>query len=114
MSRPLVPFAQLRSAITVYLAEEEREQLEARARKSGLHLSAFIRKAALGQKIEVPNVDAIRLWAELGGFLIELDKAISEVNQSCLMPPIASQFDALIDKVATLRHELLTSSGGGK
>lgn len=114
MPRPLLTRAEIRERIDLYLNAAERSAIEAKAREAGLAVSAFIRKAALGQRIEVPHVVNAARWGELArttANLNQLSHAINAGHASSVDPRL---IDDLADQVRLLRLELLGGQGAEK
>lgn len=81
MPHPLLPSASLRSRFDLYLNPTELSHIKAQAAAAHLSASAFIRKAALGRKIETPpspiNMEAWRSLAKVGNNLNQLAYAVA-------------------------------------
>lgn len=109
MARPLLSSTVLRDSIDLYLNAEERREIEAKARKAGLPLSAFIRRAALGQKVEAPPGEfSLRRWQELArttANLNQISKSLNEGRATAIEPAV---IDELAEQVRHLRLELLS------
>lgn len=114
MPRPLLTHAELRERIDLYLNAAERSAIEAKARDAGLAVSAFIRKAALGQRIEVPQVVNAARWGELARTTANLNQLAHAVNAGHASGIDPRLIEELADQVRLLRLELLGSQGTGK
>jgi hypothetical protein len=123
MSRPLLSPDKLKTTASTYLSPAEREQVQARADAAHLPLAAFLRRAALGQRVHaVPTGNAAR-WAELARTTAALSNLAKHANAEAKkqreqngggvvlidVPP-----DLLADlraEVEALRRELLGMEG---
>lgn len=108
MSRPLLPPNAVRKPVEFYLAENERETIEAKAREAGLPLSSFVRKAALGQKVAtVPQPNAAK-WEQLA----RLSANVNQIARAANAGTVVSVDGELLREVATLvRHLRLNLVG---
>lgn len=109
MARPLLSPSELRSRVEVYLNPLERHALSGKAKTAGLPLATYVRKAALGHQIKVPQVVEIAKWGELARLSANLNQIAHAVN--CGQPIPFDPF-VLIDirrEVEKLRAELLGS-----
>lgn len=80
MSRPLLPPDKLKTTASTYLSPAEREQVQAKADAAHLTLAAFLRKAALGQRVHaVPSGNAAK-WAELARTTAALSNLAKHAN----------------------------------
>ena len=80
MSRPLLSPQQLKTTASTYLSIAEREQVQAKADAAHLTLAAFLRKAALGQRVHaVPTGNAAK-WAELARTTAALSNLAKHAN----------------------------------
>lgn len=93
MARRLFPKEALRQPFKVSFTSTERQGVEAKAHGAGLTLAAFIRRAALGQKVATlpqPNAEKWQDLARLAGNLNQLTKMANsgqpvEVDATLLM-----------------------------
>jgi hypothetical protein len=114
MARQLLPRAALRDGLDLYLNADERRQIELKARTAGLSLSSFIRRAALGQKVEAPPGEgSVRRWHELARTTANLNQIAHAINagRATGIDPIV--ISELAELVRLLRLELLGSRGDG-
>lgn len=80
MSRPLLSPQQLKTTASTYLSPTERAQVQAKADAAHLTLAAFLRKAALGQRVHaVPTGNATK-WAELARTTSALSNLAKHAN----------------------------------
>lgn len=96
MARPLQPSNELRDRFDLYLSDAERAAIRDKAQAAGLPMSAFVRRAALGQRcIPVPAINAEQ-WAKLGRLAANLNQIAKHLNEG---EPF-SAFDAIgIDEI---------------
>lgn len=115
MARPLLSSTVLRDSIDLYLNAEERRDIEAKAQKTGLPLSTFIRRSALGQKVEAPPGEfSLKRWQELArttANLNQISKALNEGRATGIEPAV---IDELAEQVRLLRLELLSRQEAGE
>jgi hypothetical protein len=111
MPRPLLPPNALRKPVELYLAENEREAIEAKAREAGLALSSFVRKAALGQKVAtLPQPNAVK-WEQLA----RLSANVNQIARAANAGTVVSVDGDLLKEVATLvRHLRLDLVGAAE
>ena len=114
MPRPLLTHAEIRERIDLYLNAAERAAIETKAREAGLAVSAFIRKAALGQRIEAPQVVNAARWGELARTTANLNQLAHAVNAGHASGVDPRLIEELADQVRRLRLELLGSPGAEK
>ena len=109
MARPLLRQWELRERFEIYLTPLERGAIAERAKQAGMPLSAFIRKAALGQKVSaLPAINAEQ-WARLSGLGANLNQITHHANAGTL----EGVDPAMLDEVAeTVRQIRLTLMGG--
>lgn len=89
----LKPEEALRRPIKIFLSDDERSSIESKAHSSGLALSSFIRRVALGAKVSTipqPNAEKWQDLARLAGNLNQLARAANsyaavEVDSTLLM-----------------------------
>lgn len=111
MGRPLYPKGNLRAKAECYLSPAEREEVAAKACAAHLAVSAFLRKAALGQRVQaVPTGNAER-WAELAKLAANLNQLAHHANAGQCVGVPASLLNGVVEEVLALRRELL---GGGE
>lgn len=80
MSRPLLSPEKLKTTASTYLSPAERAQVQARADAAHLPLAAFLRRAALGQRVHaVPTGNAAK-WAELARTTAALSNLAKHAN----------------------------------
>lgn len=107
MPKKLLPREVLRQRIELYLNDDEQHRIDAKASAVGLSRSAFLRKVALGQRVEaVPTANAER-WqslARLAGNLNQIAHAINAGRADGVDPRM---IDALQQEVRALRRALL-------
>ena len=107
MGRPLVRECELRQRIDVYLAADERDEITRRAAEAHLPVSAFIRKAAMGQRVStVPMGNAAR-WASLSRLSANLNQIARHLNSGQVDGIDVETVEHLLDEVRALRLELL-------
>lgn len=107
MPKKLLPREALRQRIELYLNGDELHRIDIKASAAGLSRSAFLRKVALGQRVEaVPTANAER-WqslARLAGNLNQIAHAINAGRADGVDPRM---IDALQQEVRALRRALL-------
>lgn len=81
MARPLQPAANLRDRFDLYLTDAERAAIREKANAAGLPLSAFIRRAALGQRCTTLPAIAAEQWAKLGRLAGNLNQIAKHLNE---------------------------------
>ena len=107
MGRPLMRECELRTRIDVYLAANERDEITRRAAEAHLPVSAFIRKAAMGQRVStVPMGNAAR-WASLSRLSANLNQIARHLNSGRVDGIDVETVEHLLDEVRALRLELL-------
>jgi hypothetical protein len=80
MSRPLLSPDKLKTTASTYLSPAERDQVQAKADAAHITLAAFLRKAALGQRVHaVPTGNATK-WAELARTTAALSNLAKHAN----------------------------------
>ena len=114
MARPLLTNAELRDRIDLYLNCSERAAIAAKAHDAGLPLSAFIRRAALRQKVESPPVASIERWRELARTTANLNQITHAINDGRATGIDLVVLNELTEQVRQLRLELLGSHGAKK
>lgn len=109
MARPLLHQWELRERFDIYLTMLERGAISERAKHAGMPLSAFIRKAALGQKVSaLPAINAEQ-WSKLSSLGSNLNQLTHQANAGTL----EGVDPAMLDEVAeTVRQIRLTLMGG--
>lgn len=107
MGRPLVRECELRTRIDVYLAADERTEITRRAAEAHLPVSAFIRRAAMGQRVStVPAGNATR-WASLARLSANLNQIARHLNCGRVGGIDAGTVETLLGEVRALRIELM-------
>lgn len=107
MGRPLMRECELRQRIDVYLAADERDEITRRAAEARLPVSAFIRRAAMGQRVRtVPTGNATR-WASLSRLSANLNQIARHLNSGRVDGIDAGTVEALLGEVRALRLELM-------
>ncbi len=107
MGRPLVRECELRQRIDVYLAADERDEITRRAAEARLPVSAFIRRAAMGQRVStVPAGNATR-WASLARLSANLNQIARHLNSGRVDGIDAGTVETLLGEVRALRLGLL-------
>lgn len=81
MARPLQPTANLRDRFDLYLTDAERAAIREKATAAGLPVSAFIRRAALGQRCNAVPAIAADQWAKLGRMAANLNQIAKHLNE---------------------------------
>lgn len=81
MVRPLQPAANLRDRFDLYLTDAERATIRDKATAAGLSVSAFIRRAALGQRCNAVPAIAADQWAKLGRMAANLNQIAKHLNE---------------------------------
>jgi hypothetical protein len=75
-----MPAEALRQPLKIFLSGEERKAVAAKASGTGLALSAFIRRAALGMKVSsIPQPNAEK-WQELARLSANLNQLTKAAN----------------------------------
>lgn len=122
MSRPLLSPQQLKTTASTYLSPAERTQVQAKADAAHLSLAAFLRRAALGQRVHaVPTGNAAK-WAELARTTSALSNLAKHANAEAKRQREGGGAVVLIDvppdllerlraEVEALRRELLGMEG---
>lgn len=112
MPHPLLPSASLRSRFDLYLNPTELSHIKAHAAAAHLSVSAFIRRAALGRKIEPPpspiNMEAWRSLAKVGNNLNQLAYAVASGRAHGVDADVIQD---LAEQVRQLRLALVTHKG---
>lgn len=107
MGRPLYLKQSLRTKIDCYLTPAEREVVAEKSQAAHLPISAFMRQAALGQRVHsVPTGNAER-WAELATLAANLNQLTHHANAGQDIGVPASLLEGLHREVQALRRELL-------
>jgi len=107
MSRPLLRTNELRRRVDCYFNKLELEQLQSKARESGLPLSAYIRRASLGSKIHaLPPINAIA-WHELSHTTANLNQIAKHLNSGLAYGIEPKLIEKLANEVRQLRLDLV-------
>lgn len=107
MARPLLRQWELRERFDIYLTALERGNIAERAKLAGMPLSAFIRKAALGQKvIAMPAINADQ-WARLAALGANLNQLAHHANAGTLDGADLALLEELSEQVRQIRHALM-------
>ena len=81
MARPLQPLNTLRDKFDLYLTDAERVAIHDKAKAAGLPMSAFVRRAALGQRCTTVPTVAAEQWAQLGKLAANLNQIAKHLNE---------------------------------
>lgn len=109
MAQPLLPRQVLRERFDLYLNESEREAIGAKARRLNMPVSTYIRKAALGQRIQAPPPAVnIRAWQEAARWASNLNQIAHALASGTATGVDAAAIDQLSGAVRALRLQLLT------
>ena len=115
MAQPLLPRQALRERFDLYLNESERVALGAKARRVNLPVSTFIRKAALGQRIQSPPPAVnIRSWQEAARWASNIHQIAHAIASGKAVGVDVNTLEHLSESVRQLRMELLGSNAKGK
>lgn len=107
MPRPLLSRSELRRRVEVYFTCDERESIERRAGEAGLSLSSFIRRAALGQRVQtIPQPNAAR-WQELARLAANLNQVAHHANTTGEVALDPAALAEVGEAVQALRRDLL-------
>lgn len=107
MPQKLLTRRELRQRVEVYLNDDELHRVGTKAEAAGLSRSGFIRRVALGQRVDaVPtaNADNWQSLARLAGNLNQIAHAINAGRAEGVDPAL---IDALQHEVRALRRALL-------
>jgi hypothetical protein len=108
MPKKLLPREALRQRIELYLNGDELHRIDAKASAAGLSRSAFLRKVALGQRVEaVPTANAER-WqslARLAGNLNQIAKRINSTGN--VYEEDIAEVKAIMDEVWRMQKAML-------
>lgn len=109
MTTPLLPSHALRERFDLYLNESEREAIGTKARRLNLPMSAYIRQAALGQRIQAPPPAVnMRAWQEAARWASNLNQIAHALACGTATGVDAATVQQLSEAVRALRHQLLT------
>lgn len=109
MAQPLLPRQVLRERFDLYLNESEREAISAKAKRLNLPVSTYIRKTALGQRIQAPPPAVnIRAWQEAARWASNLNQIAHALASGKATGVDPVTVDQLNDAVRALRLQLLT------
>ena len=110
MARPLLREWELRERFDIYLTPLERGAVAERAKQAGMPLSAFIRKAALGQKVSaLPAINAEQ-WGRLAGLGSNLNQLAHHANAGAIEGVDPVMLDELAEAVRQIRLTLMGGS----
>jgi hypothetical protein len=110
MARPLLRQWELRERFEIYLTPLERGAIAERAKQAGMPLSAFIRKAALGQKVSaLPAINAEQ-WSKLSGLGSNLNQLAHHANAGTLEGADPATLDELAEQIRQIRLTLMGGS----
>ena len=101
-----LPKEQLRAKVDTYLREDEKDVIARKARAAGLPVSTYVRRAALGHKLQTvptPNVEKWRELARLAGNLNQIAHAINGGHASGVDPLLLYEIG---EQVRLLRVDL--------
>lgn len=113
MAHPLLPRQVLRGRFDLYLNEAEREAIGAKAKRVNLPVSAYIRQAALAQRIQAPPPAVnIRAWQEAARWSSNLNQIAHAIASGKATGVDANTILELGESVRALRIELLASKTG--
>lgn len=107
MARPLMRACELRTRVDVYLDVAERAEIHRRATQARLPLSAFLRKAALGQRVTTVPSGNVERWASLAQLAGNLSQIARHLNAGRLTGVDAALLEAVAAEVRGLRLDLL-------
>jgi hypothetical protein len=105
-----LPREKLRGQLTVYLTGAEREEIDRKATDAGLGLSAYIREAALGHRVQAVPSGNIEHWRELARVGANLNQLAYAINAGKASGVDLDTIRALAEQVRLLRLDL-TGSG---
>jgi len=80
MARPLQASSELREKFDLYLNAAERALIRDKAVAAGLPVSAFVRRAALGQRCTNVPAIAAEQWAKLGPLAANMNQIARWLN----------------------------------
>ena len=119
MSRPFLPSSSLKTPVSSYLTPAEKAEVIAKAQAAHLTLAAFLRKAALGQRVHAVPTGNGKKWAELARTTAALSNLAKHANadakriaeggqQRCVLIDVPPDLLAsLREEVEALRRDLL-------
>lgn len=114
MARPLISSDALRERLDVYLARGEREMLASTAQSAGLGLSAFVRRAALGQRLTaVPAIPAAQ-WQALSKTAANLNQIAHAINSGRATGVPAAAIEDLAIQLRAVRLSLMSTDRPGE
>ena len=112
MARPLLLPEDLRKPVKLFLTSEERTAVETKALASGLALSTFVRKVALGQRVvSLPTTNAEQ-WEKLARLSANLNQLARAANSGSAVSVDPDLLAALSVQVRRLRFDLLGLEDG--
>jgi hypothetical protein len=107
MPKQLLTKDAIRGRVDLYLNAGERSSLVAKAKETGLSLSAYVRRAALGHKVaSVPVANAQR-WQELARLAGNLNQLARAINTGSATGIDQALIDNLQSEVRELRRALI-------
>ena len=80
MSRPLLPAASLKTTVSTYLTPAEKSAVAEKASAAHMTLAAFLRKAALGQRVHAVPTGNAKKWSELARTTAALSNLAKHAN----------------------------------
>lgn len=80
MSRPILPATSLKTPVSTYLTPTEKSLVAEKAAAAHLTLAAFLRKAALGQRIHAVPTGNAKKWSELARTTAALSNLAKHAN----------------------------------
>lgn len=107
MARKLLTSRSLRHRLEIYLNADERTQVESKAKLVGLSRSAFLRKAALGHRLEPVPVANAQQWSSLARLVGNLNQITHAINAGRAHGVDPGLIDALQVEVRALRRALI-------
>lgn len=107
MARPLLREGELRTRVDIYLTAAERDDIAKRASSSRLAVSAFIRKAAMGQRVATVPTGNAKRWESLARLASNLNQVAHHLNAGHAQGCDPHLIEHLLDEVQGLRLELM-------
>jgi len=101
-----LPREKLRGQLTIYVTGAEREEIDRKATAAGLGLSAYIRDAALGHRVQAVPSGNVEHWRELARVGANLNQIAHAINAGKANGVDIDTIQALAEQVRLLRLDL--------
>ena len=112
MARPLISSNALRERLDIYLAPAERSVIAAKADSAGLAMSAFVRRAALAQKVASAPYIAAEQWSTLSKATANLNQIAHAINSGNANGVQADAIEDLTELLRAVRLSLTSQESG--